>query len=166
MGSRPCGKLCCPRGAPRGRAMPPYVGGYPLRPGCGRCLRLQVSPVQAPAMPGGDSACWRRPLDGALAMAGRPLDGGLSRSRLPLTAGLAMGGRPCMGAGRGWRPLLLAAFAAKMQQEYIEQFYMILSYHMQFKTNLLLENLGSDTIIGKPQRIRMEKMKEVKRPPL
>ncbi|RRT34186.1 hypothetical protein B296_00038415 [Ensete ventricosum] len=41
-----------------------------------------------------------------------PLHGGLGR-------GLAMGGRPYMGAGRGWLPLL-AAFVAKIQQERVE----------------------------------------------
>ncbi|RRT65899.1 hypothetical protein B296_00014575, partial [Ensete ventricosum] len=44
----------------------------------------------------------------ALAAANRPLVGGLGR-------GLAVGGRPSMGAGRGWPPLLLASFAAKIQ---------------------------------------------------
>ncbi|RWV80465.1 hypothetical protein GW17_00058266, partial [Ensete ventricosum] len=39
--------------------------------------------------------------------------------------GLAVGGRPCMGAGRGWSPLLLTAFAAKTQQERVERFYAI-----------------------------------------
>ncbi|RRT54264.1 hypothetical protein B296_00045876, partial [Ensete ventricosum] len=42
-----------------------------------------------------------------------PLKGGLGR-------GLAMGGRPCMGAGCGWSPLLFAAFAAKTHQEHVE----------------------------------------------
>ncbi|RWV93781.1 hypothetical protein GW17_00043736 [Ensete ventricosum] len=46
-------------------------------------------------------------------MAVRPLVGGLGLNRLPLAAGLAVGGRPCTGAGRGWPPLLLIAFAAK-----------------------------------------------------
>ncbi|RRT57889.1 hypothetical protein B296_00014984 [Ensete ventricosum] len=41
-------------------------------------------------MPAGDRACWRLPLQGALAVAGRPLVGGLSRSRLPLATDLAM----------------------------------------------------------------------------
>ncbi|RWW43871.1 hypothetical protein BHE74_00050421 [Ensete ventricosum] len=71
-----------------------------------------------------------------------------------------------MGAGRGWPPLLLTAFAAKMQQERVELFYMIQSHRTQFKTNLSHENLGSDTTVGKPQQIQMEKIKEVKRPPL
>ncbi|RZS15969.1 hypothetical protein BHM03_00047896 [Ensete ventricosum] len=94
---------------------------------------------------------WLPPLAGAaglpfglaLAAASRPLVGGLGR-------GLAMGGRPCMGAGRGWLPLLLVAFAVKMQQECVERFYTILSHHMQFKINLSHENLGSDTTVGKP----------------
>ncbi|RWW39434.1 hypothetical protein BHE74_00055242, partial [Ensete ventricosum] len=75
-------------------------------------------------------------------------------------------GRPCIGVGRGWPPILLAAFAMKTQQEHVERFYAIQSHHTQFKTNLSHENLGSNTTVGKPQQIRMEKMKEVKRPPL
>ncbi|RRT46530.1 hypothetical protein B296_00021237 [Ensete ventricosum] len=84
-----------------------------------------------------------------------------------------------MGAGHGWPPLLLAAFATKTQQEHIQRFYVIQSHHTQFKTNLSHENFGSDTTIGKPQRehhmrrlyipvfqIWMEKMKKVKRPHL
>ncbi|RRT57440.1 hypothetical protein B296_00036080, partial [Ensete ventricosum] len=43
----------------------------------------------------------------ALAAASRPLVGGLGRD-------LAVGGWPCMGASRGWPPLLLAAFTIKM----------------------------------------------------
>ncbi|RRT45080.1 hypothetical protein B296_00018537 [Ensete ventricosum] len=43
----------------------------------------------------------------ALAAADCPLAGGLGR-------GQAVDGRPCMGAGCGWPPLLLADFAAKM----------------------------------------------------
>ncbi|RWW24722.1 hypothetical protein GW17_00010967 [Ensete ventricosum] len=39
--------------------------------------------------------------------------------------GLVVGGRPCKGAARGWPPILLAAFGAKMQQECVEQFYAI-----------------------------------------
>ncbi|RRT35656.1 hypothetical protein B296_00039938, partial [Ensete ventricosum] len=45
----------------------------------------------------------------------RPLRAGLSRSWLPLAANLVVGGRPYMGASRGWSPLLLLiAFATKM----------------------------------------------------
>ncbi|RRT34167.1 hypothetical protein B296_00053582, partial [Ensete ventricosum] len=80
----------------------------------------------------------------ALAAASRPLVEGLGYD-------LAVGGRPCIGAGRGWRPLLLATFAMKTQQECIERFYMIQSHHTQFKINLSHENLGSDTTVGKPQ---------------
>ncbi|RRT31877.1 hypothetical protein B296_00058536, partial [Ensete ventricosum] len=65
--------------------------------------------------------------------------------------GLAVGGRPYIGAGRGWSPLLIF-FAAKMQQERVERFYAIQSHHTQFKINLSYENLGSDTTVGKPQR--------------
>ncbi|RWV89048.1 hypothetical protein GW17_00048825 [Ensete ventricosum] len=38
---------------------------------------------------------------------------GLGRRWLPLAACLAVGGRPCMGAGCGWPPLLLAILTAK-----------------------------------------------------
>ncbi|RWW00676.1 hypothetical protein BHE74_00013092 [Ensete ventricosum] len=79
----------------------------------------------------------------ALAAANRPLAGGLGRS-------LAVGGRPSMGACRGWPPLLLASFAMKIQQKHVERFYAIQSHHTQFKTNLSHENLGSDTIVRKP----------------
>ncbi|RWW39686.1 hypothetical protein BHE74_00054957 [Ensete ventricosum] len=104
-----------PLAASQRAAAPCYLaaGGCPLRPGPGRCLRPQVPPLQAPAMPAGGHACWRLPLQGALAVAGRPLVGGHGHSRLPLAAGLAMGGRCCMGADRGWLPLLLAAFTTK-----------------------------------------------------
>ncbi|RWW11674.1 hypothetical protein GW17_00024699 [Ensete ventricosum] len=44
----------------------------------------------------------------ALTVIGRHLARGLGRD-------LVVGGRPCMGAGRGWPPLLLIAFAAKTQ---------------------------------------------------
>ncbi|RWV95451.1 hypothetical protein GW17_00041922 [Ensete ventricosum] len=47
------------------------------------------------------------PCELSLAVAGRPPAGGLG-------LGLAVGGRPCMWAGRGWS-LLLTAFAIKMQ---------------------------------------------------
>ncbi|RRT53839.1 hypothetical protein B296_00023738 [Ensete ventricosum] len=60
------------------------MGSRHLRPGHGRCLRLQV-----PAMPAG--GC---PYKGVLAVVGRPLAGGLGRSQLPLAAGLAVVGRP------------------------------------------------------------------------
>ncbi|RWW54129.1 hypothetical protein BHE74_00039309 [Ensete ventricosum] len=70
----------------------------------------------------------------ALAAASRPLTRGLGH-------GLAVGGRPCMGAGRGCPPFLLAAFAmkniARTRRSYIPVF-----------------------------QIRMEKMKEVKHPSL
>ncbi|RWV77146.1 hypothetical protein GW17_00062071 [Ensete ventricosum] len=105
------------------------VGNHPLRPGRGRCLCSHASHLQAPAMPAGGRACWRLPLQGAFAVADRPLTGGLGRNRLPLAAGLAVGGQPCMGVGRGWPPLLLAAFAAKTQQEHIKRFYAIQSHH-------------------------------------
>ncbi|RWV83968.1 hypothetical protein GW17_00054361, partial [Ensete ventricosum] len=88
------------------------------------------------------------------------LAGGLGRNQLPLVVGLVVGGRPCMGVGNSWPPLLLTAFTVKTQQECVEQFYAIQSHHTQLKINLSHENLGSDTTI------QMEKIKEVKRPPL
>ncbi|RWW37953.1 hypothetical protein BHE74_00056865 [Ensete ventricosum] len=115
----------------------------------------------------------------ALAVASRPFVG--ARTSCPLAGGQVMAGRSCRRPGRGWPPiLLLAAFAAKTQQERVERFYAFKSHHTQFKTNLSYENLGSDATIGKPQRvhhmrrrlyipvfqIRMEKMKEVRHPPL
>ncbi|RRT52194.1 hypothetical protein B296_00016181 [Ensete ventricosum] len=82
------------------------VSSRHLRPSRNRCLRPQAMPLQAAALAGG---C---PYKGVLAVVGRPLIGGLGLSQLPLTAGLVVGGRPCMGAGRGWSPLLLAVLAA------------------------------------------------------
>ncbi|RWW10112.1 hypothetical protein GW17_00026361 [Ensete ventricosum] len=111
----------------------------PLRtPRCGRLPPLQAghSPL-CPQVP---------PLRVAAPVDGRPLRVGLGR-------GLAVGGRACMGVGRGWPPLLLVAFTPKIQQECVERFYMIQSHHTQFKTNLSHENRGSNTIVGKPQRV-------------
>ncbi|RWW36614.1 hypothetical protein BHE74_00058355 [Ensete ventricosum] len=82
-----------------------------LRVGCNRqCLPEAAAPA------GGASArrhrpCGLLPLAGAvdlpfklaLAAANRPLTGGLGR-------GLTVVGRPCLGAGCGWPPLLLATF--------------------------------------------------------
>ncbi|RWW40680.1 hypothetical protein BHE74_00053886 [Ensete ventricosum] len=96
----PYGRHYCPREAPRGRAVLPCagaapvvgspgreaapcglaVGNNPLRPDRGRCLRPQAPPLQAPAMPACSHACWRLPLQGALAVAGRPLVRGLGRN--------------------------------------------------------------------------------------
>ncbi|RWV78833.1 hypothetical protein GW17_00060128, partial [Ensete ventricosum] len=101
---------------------------------------------------------------------------GPGRSRPPLCRGaLAATDRPCKGAGCGHArlPLVRASFVAKIQQECVERFYAIQSHHTPSKTNLLHENLGSITTIGKPTtrrsyipvfQFRMEKMKEVKRP--
>ncbi|RRT70730.1 hypothetical protein B296_00013885, partial [Ensete ventricosum] len=82
-----------------------------------------------------------------------PLRAGLGCSRSPLCLGpLAAAGRPCKGAGRGHArlPLARASFVAKTQQECVERFYAIQSHYTQFKINLLHENLGSDTTVGKP----------------
>ncbi|RRT35665.1 hypothetical protein B296_00058201, partial [Ensete ventricosum] len=70
-------------------------------------------PLKVPAMPVGSRACWQLPLQGALAVVGRHLARGLGRNWLPLATDLAVGGWPCMGASRGWLPLLLAVFTAK-----------------------------------------------------
>ncbi|RWV85909.1 hypothetical protein GW17_00052253 [Ensete ventricosum] len=58
-------------------------------------------------------------------MAGHPLAGGLSRSRLGH-------GWPALHGSWSWlAALLLATFAAKMQQERIERFYVIQSHHTE-----------------------------------
>ncbi|RWW59928.1 hypothetical protein BHE74_00033106 [Ensete ventricosum] len=139
-GVHPCGCPC------QGAFTPAAYGSPAAGPLCGRhtesgCARGQLLPLRDVAPASGVGL----PDGLVLAAAGSPLVGGLSR-------GLAMGGRPCMGAGRDWPPLLVA-FAAKIQQECIERFYAIQSHHTQFKTNLSYENLGSDTTVGKPQRV-------------
>ncbi|RZS22617.1 hypothetical protein BHM03_00055419, partial [Ensete ventricosum] len=134
---------------------------------CGRQLPCQgaATPATGVVAPvGGKAGRGRQPLAG-WSLAAAPLASvsraaapcGLAIPVVPAGAapagrGLAMGGRPCMGAGRGWLPLLLAAFAAKTQQEHVERFYAIQSHHTQFKTNLSHENIGFDTAVGKPQR--------------
>ncbi|RRT31273.1 hypothetical protein B296_00051037 [Ensete ventricosum] len=96
----------------------------PLRPSCGRQPlaawpratapfglaagdhHLWVPPCSLPPC-GHDAAGGYRPYGLVAApVGGRPFRAGLGR-------GLAVGGRPCMGVGRGWPHLLLAAFAAK-----------------------------------------------------
>ncbi|RRT36943.1 hypothetical protein B296_00054647, partial [Ensete ventricosum] len=67
----------------------------------------QALPLQATA-PASDADL---PCGLALAIAGRPLARGLAR-------GLAVGGQPCMGAGRGWSPLL-TVFAVKTTRRMI-----------------------------------------------
>ncbi|RWV83658.1 hypothetical protein GW17_00054710, partial [Ensete ventricosum] len=67
-----------------------------------RCARGQLPPLRAAALVSGTSL----PCGLAMAAVGRPLTGGLGH-------GLVVGGRPCMEAGSGWPPLLLAAFTAK-----------------------------------------------------
>ncbi|RZS21390.1 hypothetical protein BHM03_00054032, partial [Ensete ventricosum] len=94
-------------------------GGHP----CGRqplAGALQPAPLQVPRCKWVCQRAAAAPASGAglpcrlaLAAIGRPLSGGLGR-------GLAMDGRPCMGADHGWPPLLLVAFAVKMQQECVE----------------------------------------------
>ncbi|RWW72730.1 hypothetical protein BHE74_00019444 [Ensete ventricosum] len=106
-----------------GHGRQPLVGVLQSTPHASTALQM--------AVPAGDASAHRRrpcrllpPLAGiaglpcglALAAIGHHLAGGLSH-------GLAMDGWPCIGAGRGWPPLLLAAFAAKMQQEHVEGFY-------------------------------------------
>ncbi|RWV82909.1 hypothetical protein GW17_00055549 [Ensete ventricosum] len=88
---------------------------------------------------------------------------GPSRSRPPLASSQAMAGRPCRGPGRGQPPLhadsmhvaapppqAAPTFTANRCNKCVEQFYVIQSLHMQFKTNFSYENLGSDTIVRKP----------------
>ncbi|RRT31444.1 hypothetical protein B296_00054399, partial [Ensete ventricosum] len=121
---------------------------------------LQSAPLASTALkmvvPAGDASAHRRrpcrllpPLAGvaglpcglALAAFGRHLAGGLSH-------GLAVDGWPCMGAGRGWPPLLLAAFAAKIQQERVERFYTIQYHHTKFKTNFCMKTLALIPLLG------------------
>ncbi|RWW23571.1 hypothetical protein GW17_00012176 [Ensete ventricosum] len=80
-----------PRGDnPGGRPLDETLAGaLQPTPFVGAALQEAVAPTAA--MP-----CWRLP----------PLPAGLGR-------GMAVGGRPCMGASRGWPPLLLAAFVVK-----------------------------------------------------
>ncbi|RWV95810.1 hypothetical protein GW17_00041527 [Ensete ventricosum] len=99
------------------------------------CLLVGVEPVVGHLQAVGNSPCgvvaggccplWaprcsRPPSSGCscgLATGGRyHLRAGLGRRRLPLAAGLPVGGRPYIGAGRGWPPLLLDAFAAKTKE--------------------------------------------------
>ncbi|RWW71190.1 hypothetical protein BHE74_00021081, partial [Ensete ventricosum] len=89
------------------------------------------------------------PLRVAAAPSGAGLPYGLALAAAD--RGMAVGGMPFMGAGHGWQPLLLTAFAVKMQQECVERFYAIKSHHTWFKTNPSHENHGSDTTVGKPQ---------------
>ncbi|RWW39459.1 hypothetical protein BHE74_00055211, partial [Ensete ventricosum] len=131
----------CRRAAPRARAAPPCAGAAPaggrscqrpflqataLAAGVAYASRRQPCPRATTPAPVGNCPC-----KGVLAVAGRALIGGLGRSRLLLqggfgrgrsppyrgalaAAGLAVGGRPCMGAGRGWLPLLLAVLVANV----------------------------------------------------
>ncbi|RWW49094.1 hypothetical protein BHE74_00044783 [Ensete ventricosum] len=55
--------------------------------------------------------------------------------------GLAVANHHCRGPGRGRPPSFLVAFVAEMQQERVEQFYVMQSHHTQFETNLSLKNL-------------------------
>ncbi|RWW16923.1 hypothetical protein GW17_00019168 [Ensete ventricosum] len=157
---------------------------------CGQLLPLRVATpcellpllLVAPCKRAGHS---RPPLcRGALAAADRarkrllPLRAiapcrGPGRSRPPLCKGAwAAVAPPSRWSGHAMLSLLLVAFAVKTQQERVERFDAIQSHYTQFKTNLLHENLGSDTTNGNPLsyipvfQIRIEKMKEVKRPPL
>ncbi|RRT35925.1 hypothetical protein B296_00050015, partial [Ensete ventricosum] len=97
--------------------------------------------------------------------------------RPPLAGSQAMADRAYRGPSRGQPPLhansmhvaasppqAAPTLAANHCNKGVEQFYAIQSHHTQFKTNFLYENLGSDTIVGNAQWIRMEKIKEVKRP--
>ncbi|RRT60123.1 hypothetical protein B296_00035592 [Ensete ventricosum] len=80
-----------------------------------------------------------------------------SGASLPCRLALAAANRPLIGGlGRGWPPLLLAAFAAKTQQKHVERFYAIQSHHTQFKINLSYENFSSDTAVGKPPRLQLD----------
>ncbi|RZS15163.1 hypothetical protein BHM03_00046949 [Ensete ventricosum] len=118
------------------------AGGSPLQASC--CKRLP--PLRA----GRSRSC---PWPALLPTSAAPYGRRWPPSRAGPGRNLAVGGQPCMGAGRGWSPLLLAAFTTKTQQEHVERLYAIHSHHTQFKTNLSHENLGFDTTVGKPQRV-------------
>ncbi|RWV85628.1 hypothetical protein GW17_00052565 [Ensete ventricosum] len=100
------------------------------------CPRVAIAPMdcypheqrQPPLRAAAPNSGIGLPCGLALAAVGCPLAGGLGRS-------LAMGGWPYIGAGRGWSPLLQAAFAAEMQQERVERFYAIQSHHTGRKEN-------------------------------
>ncbi|RZR90424.1 hypothetical protein BHM03_00018290 [Ensete ventricosum] len=149
----------------------------PLWRGRGRLSPLAGVALQPATLGRLPPAVWLRvgtaPLRAGPGRSRSPLCRRPGRSRPPLCRGaLAAASRPYKGADRGHArlPLLRASFVAKTQQERVERFYVTQSHHTQFKTNLSHENLGSDTIDGKPTagrsyvpifQIRMEKMKEV-----
>ncbi|RWV86663.1 hypothetical protein GW17_00051414 [Ensete ventricosum] len=96
---------------------------------------------------------------------------GPGRSRSPLAGSQAMASRSCRGPGHGQPPLhadnmhvtappsqATPTFAANRCNKRIEQFYAIQSHYTQFKTNFSHENLGSDTTVGKPQRVHHMRM--------
>ncbi|RRT34885.1 hypothetical protein B296_00033275 [Ensete ventricosum] len=145
----------CPRAAPRGSVVPPYavlpllavtaandhscrrkpwLRGCPLWPVRGRCLCPQAPPCRQEPCPRVATTTGDCPCKGLWPWPTTPI------------GGLTMGSWP-------WphTPFLIA-FAVKIQQERVERFHAIQSHHTQFKTNLLHENLGSDTTVGKSQR--------------
>ncbi|RWW13298.1 hypothetical protein GW17_00022996 [Ensete ventricosum] len=92
------------------RCRPYWWQGWPWAAAhCGRhatsgCARGWLPPLRPTITPASSADL---PYGLVLVAVGRPLVGGLG-------CGLAVGGRPCMRAGRGWPPLLHAAFVAKM----------------------------------------------------
>ncbi|RWV80427.1 hypothetical protein GW17_00058304 [Ensete ventricosum] len=134
------------------------------------CAVAAAAPAQAVGLAAGGSlavaplqARYRQPPLAAWLLAVAPCRlaaaGRAHRRLLPLWMAVPCRGSgrsrhpPCRWSGHALLPLLLIAFAAKTQQEYVEQFCAIQSHHTQFKTNLSHENLGSDTTVWKPQRV-------------
>ncbi|RZS28368.1 hypothetical protein BHM03_00061954 [Ensete ventricosum] len=100
------------------------ASGSPLRVPCSRpplsvlcCKRLCPRETLMPAGTGPAGCCPYGMLPLRAGAAGLPFRLALAAASNRLAGGL---GRPCMGAGHGWPPLLLAAFAAKTQQEQVE----------------------------------------------
>ncbi|RRT54461.1 hypothetical protein B296_00037360 [Ensete ventricosum] len=128
MGSRPCGRCCYPRAAPRGRAVSLYAGaafvgatalaaGLPLV--ASQRAVAHTAWLGVLHMPVGASHAHGRPRMLAAAPT-RGFDRGRSP---PCWEPLPQTTAPCNRPGhgwpalhRGWPPLLLAAFAAKTQQ--------------------------------------------------
>ncbi|RRT62683.1 hypothetical protein B296_00018298 [Ensete ventricosum] len=149
--------------------LPPLPSGGTSRAGgaalCGRCPNRS------------DRPCRRQPWQRALPTAAGPALAGTNHARrrlCMLAAALARGfgrGRspPCRGPwpqpaapsskpGLGWPALLRGWLWLAAPPTHC--------LRCENASNLSHENLGSDTTVGKPQRIWKEKMKEVKSPSL
>ncbi|RZS13391.1 hypothetical protein BHM03_00044973 [Ensete ventricosum] len=119
MGSRPCGRCCCPWAAPRGWAVPPCASATPT----GATALAVGLPTPAGVAPVGASHARGRPRMLEVAPTSGFGHGQLPPYRGPRPQSVA----PCSRPGRGWPalhggwpPLRLAAFAVKTQQERVE----------------------------------------------